>query len=64
MLINGKQVTIGMMYYGGDDQSYDHIVTVLGVGTNHDITDPTYYDDDVLYIDDHGAYSLMKNGKV
>jgi hypothetical protein len=27
----------------------------MALGTNHDPTDPSYYDDDVLYFDDHGA---------
>ena len=58
MLIKGKQVTIAMLKQGGLADQYDHIVTVLKVGTNHGVTDATYYDDDVLYIDDHGSYSF------
>ena len=51
-------MTIAMLKQGGLADQYDHIVTVLKVGTNHDVTDATYYDDDVLYIDDHGSYSF------
>jgi hypothetical protein len=58
-MIAGHQVTIGVLGNGGDDQQYDHIVTVVKIGTNHDVTDPRYYPDDVLYFDDHGLYSLQ-----
>jgi hypothetical protein len=43
----------------GTDPQYDHEVSVIAIGTNHGITDPTYYDDDVLYFDDHGGYTLV-----
>lgn len=64
MLINGKHTTIGTLARGLDDSQYDHIVTVLAVGTNHDTKDASYYPDDVLYIDDHGTYSFQANGKI
>lgn len=63
-LIAGKQATIGTIYKTGQDAQYDHIVTVVAVGTNHDVEDSTYYPDDVLYIDDHGTYSFKENGKI
>lgn len=58
-MIAGHHVTIGVLGKGGDDQQYDHIVTVVKIGTNHDVTDPSYYPDDVLYIDDHGVLPLQ-----
>ena len=58
----GYPVTIGVLVNGGDDPQYDHIVSVLAIGANHDPTDATYYDDDVLYFDDHGG-TVMRNGK-
>ncbi len=57
-VIQGHQVTIGVLINGGSDPQYDHEVAVLRIGTNHAITDPTYYPDDVLFFDDHGAYTL------
>lgn len=58
-MIAGHHVTIGVLSNGGDDQQYDHIVTVVKIGTNHDVTDPSYYPDDILYFDDHGQYPLQ-----
>jgi hypothetical protein len=52
----GNQVTVGILD-GGGDQQYDHEVTVAAIGTNHSPSDASYYDDDVLYIEDHGALS-------
>lgn len=57
-VILGHQVTLGVLINGGGDAQYDHEVAVLLIGTNHAPTDPTYYADDVLYFDDHGAYTL------
>jgi hypothetical protein len=53
-VIAGNQVTIGILNHGGSDPQYDHEVTVNQIGTFHAATDPAYYDDDVLYFDDHG----------
>ncbi len=53
-LIAGDTVAIGVLNRGGDDPQYDHEVTVAKIGTNHSPTDSTYFDDDVLYFEDHG----------
>ena len=58
-VIAGHQVTIGVLVQGGSDPQYDHEVTILAIGTNHGVADPTYFDDDVLFFDDHGAYTLF-----
>ena len=51
----GKVVAVGVLIPFGSDSQYDHIVTVVRIGTNHAVTDATYYDDDVLYFEDHGV---------
>jgi hypothetical protein len=64
-VIAGNQVTVAVLYHGGTDAQYDHEVTVLKIGTNHSQSDPRYYADDVVYFEDHGAYTLIRssNGK-
>ena len=64
-VIRGSQVAFGVLINGSDDDQYDHIVSVIKIGTNHSPTDATYYPDDVLYFDDHGNYtvSLGQNGQ-
>jgi hypothetical protein len=57
-MIAGHQVTIGVLAQGADDPQYGHIVSVTAIGTNHPRQDAAYYDDDVLYFDDHGSYNL------
>lgn len=57
-VIAGNQVAIGVLVNGDNDPQYDHEVAVLKIGTNHGVADPSYYPDDVLYIDDHGLYTL------
>lgn len=57
-VIAGNQVTIGVYMNGGSDAQYDHEVSVLKIGTNHSPTDEAYYADDVIYFEDHGAYTL------
>lgn len=62
-LIAGHQVTVAVYMNGGTDAQYDHEVSVLKIGTSHAPTDDRYYGDDVLYFDDHGAYTLrQENG--
>ena len=58
-VIAGHQVTIGVLVKSGADPQYDHEVTVTAIGTNHYPIDATYHDDDALYFDDHGGYTLV-----
>jgi len=60
-VILGNVVSVGILAKGGTDPLYDHEITVTKVGTNHDPTDNTYYDDDVLYFDDHGGIAIVKD---
>jgi len=60
-VIAGNQVTLGVLFNGSNDPQYDHIVSVIKIGTNHSATDPGYYADDVLYFDDHGLYTLTRD---
>ena len=57
-VIAGHQVTVGVLIQGESDPQYDHEVSVIKIGTNHSPSDTSYYPDDVLYIDDHGNYTL------
>lgn len=57
-VIAGNQVTLAVLINGGSDPQYDHEVAVIKIGTNHSPTDATYYPDDVIYFDDHGAFTL------
>ena len=57
--IAGHQITLGVLEPGGSDPQYDHIVSVVKIGTNHDATDATYHGDDVLYIEDHGSLMFL-----
>ncbi len=61
-VISGHQVTIGVLVKYGSDPQYDHEVSIVGIGTNHLPASSTYYDDDVLFFDDHGGYTLRGNG--
>jgi hypothetical protein len=60
-VIAGHRVAFGILDNGGSDPQYDHIVTVIKIGTNHAPNDPGYYPDDVIYFDDHGGYTLKRN---
>jgi len=62
-LIKGNQVSVGVLINGGTSAQYDHEVTVMKVGTNHGAMDSTYYDDDVLYFEDHGCFSATYTGQ-
>ncbi len=53
-VIAGDWVAVGVLWEYGNDNEYNHIVSVTGIGTNHDPTDSSYYGDDVLFWDDHG----------
>ncbi len=65
-VIKGYPVAIGIFtnqyrFYGdtdpdaGDDE-YDHIVPVIGIGSNHGLNDPAYYGDDILVFSDNGLW--------
>jgi len=41
-MIAGDVVSIGVFSQDDDDELYDHEVTVLRIGTNHDVYDVTY----------------------
>jgi hypothetical protein len=58
-LIAGHQVTVAILWKYGTDPQCDHEVSVIKIGTNHSPLDPAYYPDDVLYIDDHGLYTVI-----
>lgn len=44
----------GDTHAGAGDAEYDHIVPVVGVGSNHPLTDVGYYADDTLTFSDNG----------
>jgi hypothetical protein len=62
-VIDGNQVSVPVLInsLASSGDQYDHEVAVVKIGTNHSVTDPTYYPDDVLYIEDHGNF--WYNGK-
>lgn len=57
-VIAGDAVTVGILDQDDTDAQYDHIVSVVKIGTNHSRTDAAYYPDDVLYFDDHGGWTF------
>jgi hypothetical protein len=62
-ILQGHPVIIGIYenssVFGNNppDPDYDHIVPVYGWGSNHPLTDPGYYADDVIYFSDNGLYT-------
>ncbi|MDI1288854.1 MAG: hypothetical protein PSX37_02740 [bacterium] len=49
---------------GSGDPIYDHIVPVVGVGSNHPLSGSsasTYYNDDIVTISDNGLYTPITN---
>jgi hypothetical protein len=54
-LIAGHWVTTGVLAAGGNNTEYDHIVSIVAVGTNHGPGEDAYHPDDVVYLEDHGA---------
>lgn len=65
-VLSGNPVIIGVYMNqkldeikGQGDPTYDHIILVTGVGSNHSLDGAsTYYDDDVLYFWDNGLWYL------
>jgi hypothetical protein len=40
------------------DPDYDHIVVATGIGSDHALTDPAYYADDIIYFSDNGCWPV------
>ena len=57
-LIAGHWVTTGLLTTGGTNSEYDHIVSVVSIGSNQPADDAAYDADDVIYFEDHGAYTF------
>ncbi len=70
-VIKGFPVAIGIftneyLFYGktnanAGDPDYDHIVPVTGITSLHPLTDPNYYDQDIIYFNDNGLWSDGSN---
>ncbi|MBI2810170.1 MAG: hypothetical protein HYX67_05000 [Candidatus Melainabacteria bacterium] len=70
-VVKGYPVAIGIytneyIFYSdtnpdAGDPEYDHIVPVKGIVSNHPISDPNYYPDDILYFNDNGLYGDPSN---
>jgi hypothetical protein len=54
-VIAGHAAAVSTLDGGGSDPEYDHETNVTRIGTNHDPSDPTYYPDDVICLEAHGA---------
>lgn len=65
-VVKGYPVAIGLytneyLFYNdtdptAGDKSYDHIVSVYGVGSNSALSNPNYFSDDILYYSDNGLW--------
>lgn len=71
-VLKGYPVAIGVytneyLFYGktnpkAGDPDYDHIVPVIGIGSNHTLQhSDTYYRDDIIYFSDNGLWGKRKN---
>jgi hypothetical protein len=70
-VVKGYPVAIGVytneyLFYGktdpdAGDSEYDHIVPVTGIRSSHDLNDPSYFGDDVLYFSDNGLWGNSSN---
>jgi hypothetical protein len=63
-IVKGVPVAIGVYMnqsvFGDDmdnDDEYDHIVPVIGIESNHPLSDTSYYDDDKIIFSDNGVYT-------
>ncbi len=66
-VVRGFPVSIGVyanqyLFYGdtnphAGDADYDHIVVVTGISSNHALSDPHYYADDIIYFSDNGLWT-------
>lgn len=55
-VLDGHPVIIGVQDFlvGSDDPDYDHIVIVIGWGSNNDFSNTNYFPDDEIVFIDHG----------
>jgi hypothetical protein len=55
-VMNNYPVIIGVQDFlaGSNDPDYDHIVLVIGWGSNHKLTNTKYFEDDEIVLIDHG----------
>lgn len=55
-VMNGVPVIIGVQDFlaGSDDTDFDHIVIVIGWGSNNDLSKNRYFADDEIVFSDHG----------
>ena len=70
-VLQGYPVAIGIytneyLFYtdtnpNAGDPVYDHIVPVIGIGSNHPLSDYGYYGDDIIYLSDNGLWGNSKN---
>lgn len=55
-VVNGHPVVMGVQDFlaGSNDTDFDHIVVVIGWGSNNPLTQSQYYPDDEIVFSDHG----------
>lgn len=55
-VVNGRPVVLGVQDFlgGSGDPDFDHIVIVIGWGSNHDFSNTQYFPDDEIVFSDHG----------
>lgn len=55
-VVNGRPVVLGVQDFlaGSEDTDFDHIVIVIGWGSNNDFSDTKYFADDEIVFSDHG----------
>lgn len=55
-VVNGYPVVIGLQDFmpGSNDNDFDHIVIVIGWGSNNDLNENKFFGDDAIVFSDHG----------
>lgn len=55
-VLNGHPVVLGVQDFldGSNDTDFDHIVVVIGWGSNNDFSNTQYFADDEIVLSDHG----------
>lgn len=60
-IYNNEYLLYGYQDLDAGDENYDHIVPVTGIGSNHPLSDFSYYPDDQIYFQDNGLWFGFKN---